>query len=210
MKQIQNERGNAALYLIWLLGVIFLIFIIVINIVKVYVVKEQANTAVEQAAFAGTSVLIEKTKASIRTFDQSGSEESILQREIDGMSIESLLNETITQYSNLDSLDAFVKAANEILPSRISSYSGLKREFLSSFSDISHTVSPTVYTIIQENESNTEDVEIYFSREYWRLEIQSTVTFETISDRKWMPAFQEDILQKGYGPSLHYIESVFN
>jgi hypothetical protein len=53
MKYVQNEKGNAAFYLLWLLGIVAIIFVLTINIIKVYVVKEHANLAVEQAALAG-------------------------------------------------------------------------------------------------------------------------------------------------------------
>ena len=65
MKYLNNERGNSAFYIIWLLGISAVIFVIVVNIAKVYVVKQHAATRTQQAAFAGTVVLLEATQEGI-------------------------------------------------------------------------------------------------------------------------------------------------
>ena len=46
--------------MLWLLGIVAIIFVLTVNIAKVYIVKEHANLAVEQAALAGTSVSTRK------------------------------------------------------------------------------------------------------------------------------------------------------
>jgi hypothetical protein len=215
MKYVQNEKGNAAFYLLWLLGIVAIMFVLTINIVKVYVVKEHANLSVEQAALAGTAVLLEKTKESVEAFDTSIDLQSIAQKELDGRSVEMLIEDKKKNYMNNgnDEGDAYIKAANEILPERLQKYSLLKYEFTkrfgSSASEIPDKVRPTVQDIINENKANIEDTEINFSQDKWRLEIKSTATFESISDHKYISKFLEDIPQKGYGPTLKYLESVY-
>lgn len=96
----------------------------------------------------------------------------------------------------------------------MSIYPLLKNKFTerfgSSASEIPDKVRSTVQDIINENKANSEDTEIEFSQEKWRLEIKSTATFESISDHKYISKFLEDIPQVGYGSSLKYLESVYN
>ncbi|UQD50880.1 hypothetical protein C0971_01610 [Bacillus methanolicus] len=216
MKYVQNEKGNATFYLLWLLGIVAIIFVLTINIVKVYVVKEHANLAVEQAALAGTAVLLEKTKEAVEAFDTSIDPQSLAQKGIDGNSIGKLIEKKKKEYmdNGADEADAYIKAANEILPKRLSIYPLLKNKFTerfgSSASEIPDKVRSTVQDIINENKANSEDTKIEFSQEKWRLEIKSTATFESISDHKYISKFLEDIPQVGYGSSLKYLESVYN
>ncbi|MDE3840777.1 hypothetical protein C0966_15995 [Bacillus methanolicus] len=216
MKYVQNEKGNAAFYLLWLLGIVAIIFVLTINIVKVYVVKEHANLAVEQAALGGTAVLLEKTEEAVEEFDTSIDLQSIAQKGLDGRSVGELIEEKKKEYmdNGADEADAYIKAANEILPDKLQKYPLLKYEFTkrfgSSASEIPEKVRSTVQDIIIENKANTEDTEIEFSQEKWRLEIKSTTTFESISDHKFISKFFKDIPQEGYGPSLKYMESVYS
>ncbi|MDI3311265.1 MAG: hypothetical protein QJR05_07530, partial [Thermoanaerobacterium sp.] len=140
MKYVKNEKGNAAFYLLWLLGIVAIIFVLTINIVKVYVVKEHANLSVEQAALAGTAVLLEKTKESVEAFDTSIDPlyliQSSLQKKLDhNKSVGELIEDKKKNYMNngVHEADAYIKAANEILPERLQKYSLLKYEFMKRF-----------------------------------------------------------------------------
>ncbi|WP_108672186.1 Tad domain-containing protein [Peribacillus acanthi] len=208
MRYLTNEKGNAAFYMLWLVGIVLLLFVIVINIAKVYVVKEQSSLVVDQAAFAGTSVIIDHTKEAIARFDASVF--SISQKVMDGgKSITQLVDEKTLSYTNVAQSDAYIRALNEVLPERIDKYPPLRQEFMNSFHDVEGLVSPYVQDIILENKSNVEDTEITFSKEKWRLEVVASSTFESVSDQKIIPLFQKKIKQKGYGPSLRYLEKVF-
>jgi hypothetical protein len=220
MKYVQNEKGNAAFYLLWLLGIVAIIFVLTINIIKVYVVKEHANLAVEQAALAGTAVLLEKTKEAVEAFETSTDPLYLLQSGLQkssngGQSIWDQIEQKKKEYMDIgaDEADAYIKAANEILPEKLQTYSLLKYEFTKRFGnsafEIPDKVRSTVQDIINENKANTKDTEIEFSQEKWRLEIKSTATFESISDHKYISKFLEDIPQVGYGPTLKYLESVY-
>lgn len=222
MNNLQNERGNASLYLLWLLGIVAIIFVLTINLVKVYVVKEHANLAVEQAALAGTSVLLEKTKKAVSEFDNSTTinplyvSDVALQRLTDhGKSVENLIDEKKAELMDggMDEADAYIKAANNILPVRVDRHPYLKmklRESLGhSSTDAYYIFASTVQEIISQNGARTEDTEMKFSNDDWRIEVKSTVRFETISDNRYISKFIEDIPQKGYGPTLTYLENVY-
>ena len=69
MNVLKNERGHGMVYLLWIMVMSIAIFVIIVNISKVYAVKQQAATATQQAALAGTSVLLEATIQGIENFD---------------------------------------------------------------------------------------------------------------------------------------------
>lgn len=219
---MNNEQGNAALYLLWLLSIVAIIFVLTINIVKVYIVKEHANLAVEQAALAGTSVLLKKTKEGVEQFDTRSTLDPLyiadraLQLTIDLKSVGELIDEKKHEYMSrgMDEADAYIKAANRILPERINRHPYLKRELEttlgSSSSAVYYLVFSTIKDIIEDNNGRIDDTEIELTNHYWRLEVKSTVRFKSISDKKFITNFIEDIPQKGYGPTLSYLENVYS
>ncbi len=222
MKHLKNENGNAAIYMLWLLGIVAVIFILTINIVKVYIVKEHANLAVEQAALAGTASLIEKTQEAIDKFDNRVTVDPLYlaDREAQklgdlGKNVGQLIEKKKIDYMNggMGEADAFIKAANEILPKRIDRHPFLKKELRdslgSSSNDAYYIFSSSVMEIINNNEARPQDTEMELSSIEWRVEVKSSVRFETISDNKFISKFVSDIPQKGYGPTLAYLENVY-
>ncbi|MBM4763254.1 hypothetical protein [Bacillus sp. B15-48] len=219
MNYFKNERGNAAIFLLWLLGIVAIIFILTINIVKVYIVKEHANLAVEQAALAGTAVLLEKTKKAVKDFDTKPTLDPlyILDREAQqtldlGKSVSELIENRKNQLvgSGRAEADAYIKAANEILPVRVDRHYFLKKELKDAFGSLGSELSAAVIRVINDNDARQEDTVIELSNDHWRVEVESTVRFESISDNKYIMSFFEDIPQVGYGPTLSFLEKVYN
>ncbi|ESU34318.1 hypothetical protein G3A_01715 [Bacillus sp. 17376] len=215
MKYVRNERGNAVFFMVWLLGVVAIIFLIVLNLAKVFIVKEHANLSVEQAALAGTAAIIERTKEAVSQFDSGP--ESVAQRVLDGgKSIGEMIEEKEADYiaSGASKSDAYIKAANEILPPRLQIHPLLKISFRNRLgndsSDLYGIASAAIQEIIAANEANIEDTEILVDEDDWRLEVKSTATFQSISDNKYIQNILADIPQRGYGPSLAYLESVYS
>lgn len=209
MNYVKNEKGTSAFYLLWITGIVLAIFVIVINIAKVYIIKEQANTAVEQAAIAGTSVLIEKTKEAIDAFDSSP--ESLPQKEADVKTISEQIDEKKMEYlsQNYSDSEAYIRALNDILPSKLALYNELKMEFETRLRDSTSLIYDAAQQVISANHGNIDErTEIILSREKWRIEIKATTTFESISDNKFIAAFIKKIPQKGYGPSLVYLKEI--
>ena len=58
MKHIENEKGSAAIFLLWIMTVIIVLSLLIVNIAKVYAVKQQASTAAQLGAFAATSDIL--------------------------------------------------------------------------------------------------------------------------------------------------------
>ena len=212
MKYVSNERGNSVFYIIWLLGISAVIFVIVINIAKVYVVKQQASTATQQAAFAGTVVLLEVTQEGIENFD-SDLTKSAAQKVLDGgKSIQDQIDEKVDEMvsQDIDLQLAYIKAYNEVLPEKIKKHPQFKKEMKETFqsSDLSGKLLSTVQSTIMANEANADDVVVLLSDTKWRVEVTADATYKTITDGTYLKSFTSDIKQKGVGPSLEYLESV--
>ncbi|MEH7443422.1 hypothetical protein V7201_14025 [Bacillus sp. JJ1122] len=215
MKYLRNERGNAVFFMLWLLGIVAILFLIVLNLAKVFIVKEHASLSVEQAAIAGTAAIIEKTKEAVKDFDSGP--ESVAQKVLDGgKSIEDLITEKEAEYvaNGADESAAFIKAANDVLPPRLDKHPLLKIAFRNRLgndsSDLYAVATADIQDIIDANQANMEDTEILFDEDDWRLEVKSTATFQSISDNKYIQDFLAKIPQKGYGPSLSYLQSVYS
>ncbi|PUB16779.1 hypothetical protein [Paenisporosarcina sp. OV554] len=212
MKYLNNERGNSAFYIIWLLGISAVIFVIVVNIAKVYVVKQHAATATQQAAFAGTVVLLEATQEGIESFD-SDLTKSASQKEIDkGKSIQDQIDEKVDEFvaQDEDLQLAYIKAYNEVLPEKIKKHPQFKKEMEDTLRDsgLSGKLLSAVQSTITANEANADDVEVLLSDSKWRVEVTADATYKTITDGTYLKSFTSDIKQKGVGPSLEYLESV--
>ncbi|MDX1806276.1 MAG: hypothetical protein R3267_04585 [Paenisporosarcina sp.] len=212
MKYLSNDRGNSAFYLIWIIGISAVIFVIVVNIAKVYVVKQHAATATQQAAFAGTVVLLEATQEGIESFD-SDLTKSAAQKVIDkGKSIEDQIDEKVDEFvaQDEDLQLAYIKAYNEVLPEKIEKHPQFKKEMEDTFRDsgLSGKLLSAVQSTITANEANADDVEVLLSDTKWRVEVTADATYKTITDGTYIKSFTSDIKQKGIGPSLQYLESI--
>ena len=212
MKYLSNDRGNSAFYLIWIIGISAVIFVIVVNIAKVYVVKQHAATATQQAAFAGTVVLLEATQEGIENFD-SDLTKSAAQKVIDkGKSIEDQIDEKVDEFvaQDEDLQLAYIKAYNEVLPEKIKKHPQFKKEMEDTFSDsgLSGKLLSAVQSTITANEANAESVEVLLSNSKWRVEVTADATYKTITDGTYLKSFTSDIKQKGIGPALQYLESI--
>ncbi|UOQ83622.1 pilus assembly protein TadG-related protein [Gracilibacillus salinarum] len=209
-EQFTNERGNAALYLVWLLSIIAIIFLIVINISNVFVTGAQSSNAAEQAAIAGTSVVVNETKEAIRQYDNDPL--SITERlHHDMKTMTEVIEDKQHDYqADGDSADqAYIKALNQVLPGEIQAHPLLKSTIQDHFSSIGLTnkINAAARSIIEENHGNGADTIVSFSYD-WQIEVKSTVDFNSISDNKYIPEFTEKIDGEGLGPALEYLSSV--
>lgn len=198
-------------YSLWIMLVSIVIVVIIVNLGKVYVVKQQAATATQQAALAGTSVLVKATQLGIAEFD--GHEDSEEQREEDdGKSISQLIDEKTDENIQAGELknSAYIHALNEILPERMSKYSMLN-EFISIQVDgIGTTFTATVRDVIEKNGGNVEQSTVTLVLPDYRVEVKADVTFESITDsnQTYMESMTKEIPQIGYGPSLIYLKGI--
>ncbi|WP_156289392.1 hypothetical protein [Oceanobacillus salinisoli] len=211
-KSLDDERGNAAIYLIWLLGIVSIIFLIVINISKVYITGAQSSNATEQAAIAGTSVIVSETKTAIEKFDANPL--SDLTRAHHNMkSMGDVIEDQKDSYEDtgLSEDQAYIKALNHVLPEEIDAHPLLENTIKEHFISVglNNRIYSTVTSIIEENHGNAADTQVILSDEDWRLEVESSVDYNSISDQKYIPEITEKIEGEGFGPTLEYLSRLY-
>lgn len=197
------------------MAMITLSFLLVI-IGKVYAVKQQAATATRLAALAGTSVMLETTLRGVEKFDDFPDPlhpDPLAQKLADGKSVKALLNERAAelQHSGQAKDIAYVNAMNEILSPRISAY-GLLSRLIRHEIDASESVfTDAVRQVLVANDGNLERSTVTLTGPDYRVEVIADVTYESITDsaQSYMPDFVKDIPQKGYGPSMKYLNSIY-
>ncbi|WP_404427585.1 pilus assembly protein TadG-related protein [Ureibacillus chungkukjangi] len=212
MKHLKNEKGSAAIFLLWIMTVIIVLSLLIVNIAKVYAVKQQASTAAQLGAFAATSEILFATEEAIKDFDKAmletlgeGEEYEALWDEIEERKKSYLANGGGEQR-------AYIKALNEMLPGRLGDQI-LKGFFNAKFradAALSTKIYTTVQRVVRENEGNDEHLEIIISKEKYRVEVKTDATYKTIASGEYINSFSKDIPQVGYGPELTYLQYILN
>ncbi|KGR76448.1 TadE/TadG family type IV pilus assembly protein [Ureibacillus sinduriensis] len=206
LKLVRNEKGSAAIYLLWIMTVIIVLTLIIVNIAKVYAVKQQASTAAQLGAFAATSEILLATEEGIKDFDLE-----MLKKAIEaGVEYEPLwddIEERIESYitSGLGEQEAYIKSLNDILPGRLGDPI-LKGHIQLDSTKIYHAVQ----NVVRENEGNEEHIDVMISKEKYRVEVKTDATYETIGNGEYIDSFEKDIPQIGYGPELSYLQYLLN
>lgn len=211
-KLFSNEKGNAALFMIWLLGIVALIFLIVINITNIFVTGVQSSNTSEQAAIAGTSVIIAETKKAIEKYDNDPL--SIPDRMHHNMKTMQEVIETKKysyQMTGLSADQAYIKALNNVLLHEIEEHDLLKDTIHSHFNSVnlSNKIYSTVTSVVNDNNGNIADTQIVLSNTNWRIEVKTSVDYHSISDQKYIPEISDTIESTGFGPTLDYLKKIF-
>ena len=215
MKYVQNERGNGLVYMLWIMVSSIAIVVIVLNIAKVYAVKQQASNATQLAALAGTSVLVNAGKDAIVAFDDLINLEIAPPDVIDqlladgGKSVEFLVDKKASEYRNqgLTKDIAYINAMNDILPSRMASYSLLDSLVKSHVGGVQAAFGQTIRDVVEKNGGNIERIEVTFTSDF-RVKVEADVTYESITDsaEEFIKSMTQEIPQKGYGPPLKFVD----
>lgn len=216
MNVLKNERGHGMVYLLWIMVMSIAIFVIVVNIAKVYAVKQQAATATQQAALAGTSVLLEATIRGVKNFDDhpdTQDKDWVAQRGMDSKSVTALLDEKVTQLKQSGQAEdiAYIQAMNELLPSRIQAYE-LLEEYIKTEIDASRTAfTDTVKQVVEANDGNLEGSTVTLTTPEYRIEVIADVTYEAVTDSatSYIKDIVKEIPQKGIGPSMTYLKGMY-
>ena len=210
MKHLKNEQGSGMVYILWIMVVSIVIFVIVLNIGKVYAVKQQAATATQQAALAGTAVIVQATKQGISDFDAS--EESAKQKEDYGKSVGQLIEEEKSK--NIDRGQskeiAYINALNDLLPELMIEYPFLFTSIKIQTDGAELSFKQTVREVLEKNGANIEQSTVIFSLTERRVEVEADTTYESITDiaEQYIKSFEKEIPQKGYGPSLKFVSGL--
>ncbi|MFC7685689.1 pilus assembly protein TadG-related protein [Ureibacillus sp. GCM10028918] len=209
LKHVSNEKGSAAIFLLWIMTVIIVLTVIIVNIAKVYAVKQQASTAAQLGAFAATSEILLATEEGIKEFDEYMMEKA-LEAGVEYEPLWDEIDERKDSYmaSDVGEQEAYIKALNEILPGSLGN--PILKGYLFIDSALSTKIYSTVQNVVRENEGNEEHLEIVISEEKYRVEVKTDATYETIGSGEYIDSFQKDIPEIGYGPELSYLQYVLN
>lgn len=69
-KQLENEQGNVALFVLGLISIMIILFLLILNLAGALVVKEQAMSTSQQAALAATATLYEELPGFILSYEK--------------------------------------------------------------------------------------------------------------------------------------------
>lgn len=135
------------------------------------------------------------------------------QRDTDGKSIKGLLDEKATELKRDGQAKdiAYVNAMNEVLQPRISAY-GLLSDLISQEINASGAVfEAVVRQVLVANDGNLERSTVTLTAPNYRVEVIEDLTYISITDsaQTYMPDFKKDIPQKGYGPSMTYLNGIY-
>lgn len=213
MRQLNNEDGNSLVYILWLLSMCGVIILIVLNITGVYITKQNASTATEQAALAGTAVMMNATDEAIKDFDKDLIK-SLEQKTDDSLkSIATLVEEKTREYKNTGKSEqtARIQAYNAIIPERLVKYPEMLEVFEDKFSSrqLANELNSEINYILNENGTKVDTSELVLSNTDWRIEVKASASFSSITDGKHINEFTKDIAQKGVGPKLAYLEYIY-
>ncbi|MFB4169301.1 hypothetical protein [Virgibacillus sp. JSM 102003] len=207
-----NERGNAAFYMIWLLGIVAILFLIVINISNIFVTGAQSSNTSEQAAIAGTSVILDETKKAINKFDDNPL--SVPTRAHHNMkTIKEVIEDKKNTYQQtvFSEEQAYIKALNNVLPGEIEEHGLLKDTIKDHFNSVNlnDKIYAVVTSVVSDNQGNAADTQVVLSNTEWRLEVKTSVDYHSISDQQYIPEITDKIDGEGFGPSLEYLEKLY-
>ena len=106
---------------------------------------------------------------------------------------------------------AYINAMNELLPSRIQAYDLLGTLIKEEIDDSGTDFTETVKQVIEANNGNLERSTVTLTKPDYRIEVIADVTYESITDsaKSYIKDFVKEIPQKGYGPSLTYLEGMY-
>lgn len=203
-QHIQNERGSMAILTVWTLTIVAIMLILVVNIAKLYVVKEQAALAAEQASIAASSVVVEEVKQVVDHYIDP-----------DAPPGAKTLKEKVTEQRNMlighhgmTASEAYVEALNVVLPQEATYDSDLRDELVDAMNSAVYRMPSVVGNIITENHGKRSDTTIYVLNSQQRIEVETTVRFEKSHYSGMHLGQDEDVPQKGMGPELRFVSSL--
>lgn len=221
-KSLNNERGNAALFMIGILSIMMIMFVFVLNLSKALAVKEQANTTAQQASLAATSVLYEEIWDSIEQY-----EDDLIKKLLDGLdpdsndtifdlypkTIEERVDEETVQIQSSNPEDsqneARRKAINQIVSEEIreGTWGYMLRDQLDKdlrFHIIPH-MKDAARTTIVENGGKVSEAEMrIFDND--RVFVKASNEVESTSYGKFLKGIKKKLFQESAGPKIDFVK----
>ncbi|GIP41194.1 hypothetical protein J31TS4_44740 [Paenibacillus sp. J31TS4] len=214
---VRSERGNASFYLIWFIVISGFLLVFLFNVLNLFGKKEQAAIAAEQAAMAGTDVLLQAVYDGVEQFDFQTAE-GIARTLLTGDTLSGRLSKAKQAYvsAGTPAPEARLKAFNKVLEEELSSTSpdvlgwkaALEESVRRKLDDaVDRELKGTVKTIINSNAGKlTRDSEVALDR--GRVAVTAHAEYETRVFDTLIPFLKHDVPYKGYGPELKFMDEL--
>ncbi|MEC5424932.1 Tad domain-containing protein [Virgibacillus sp. C22-A2] len=208
----KNERGNIALFVIGMLGLMMVLFVFVLNMGAALVVKEKSATTAKQASMAATSMLYKEVRQEIYEYEHETLEGSIhaffedfdekISDEKDSLRNNSNYNDWTDNELELEALDRVLDKALSNSELRIK-----LREILQNI-DFDATVINMARNTIVENGGKLEGATLTVKQN--RIYVRAANEVESTSYDGLLRGIKEKLYQESAGPKVDFLQDIWN
>ncbi len=214
-KLIHNERGSGLFFTMFYIMIFGIALILILNIALVFMEKGQANIAAEQASLAATSVIYKEVIPIVNSHVKI-----IEVKDADGNIIEIIKEPLIDKFnivkisignanSELSHNEVDFLAANKVLIQEIPDDEELSNKISGALSSAKSKISSVVERIIRDNGGKDSPTEYdWFLNEHNRIEVLAKSEFEAVHHNGINFGSDNDISQRGEGPTISLFEII--
>ncbi|MBH0167590.1 Tad domain-containing protein [Fictibacillus sp. 7GRE50] len=209
---MNNERGNATFYLIWLLGLTALLFFFVINISKVFFASEQATNAAEHASLAATDVVYDAVNEAVSDFDSHPIHGPLFFASHGLKSLKDIIEkrklEIRSSDANITDSEAQIIAINEVLSEEIPQNKEL-HDLVKSHLEKTDTIF-AIQSVASQNiisngaKDNNASIKYFNSDE--RIEVDAEADSKLTSFQGFFEKSLKEISKTGQGPEVPFVK----
>ncbi|BCB02162.1 Tad domain-containing protein [Bacillus sp. KH172YL63] len=211
---LQEERGNAALFMIGLLSIMMVLFVFVFNLSKIFAVKEEANTTAQQASLAATSVLYDQLDEAIEEYEKGliGTVDSY--PESIGQKIEKKESQLRSDpgYNDYSENEIKLEAMDIVLTEELRHGIGKEDLDYQLGQDIYNGILPEMVSqaksTILENGGNLTDATLTIKN--GQVFVHASNTMDGTAFKGFFQGIKEDLFQTSAGPRADFIEELSN
>lgn len=210
-KNLDNEQGNIALFVLGMLGIMMVLFIFVINMGFALTVKEDSATTVQQASMAASSVLYEDVRKVIYNYEDETLEGAVqaffkdIKKKVDQKAEQLSTN---AAYNDWSSNEIELEAFDIVLDNELDK--GVVRNKLMEVlqaEDIEEKVIDKAKQTILRNGGELTGAELAIHEN--RIYVRAANEMESVSYDGFMKGIKENIYQDSAGPKIDFLEDIW-
>lgn len=201
---LKSQKGNAVILTIWTLSVLGLMIVIIMNIAKVYVVKEQASIAAEQASLAASAVVYDEVGKVIEHYEN----EDLFEDETLQEKVEKEEQRLQSQNGNLSLNEAHIQAIDYVLLQVLRQDEALREEIKGALERAGGDVQAVVSNIISKNGGKPSGTQIHYFNDDKRIEVVTSARFEAVKYKSMFTGSDSDVSQRGIGIEIPFVDEV--
>ncbi|WP_100009948.1 Tad domain-containing protein [Lentibacillus sediminis] len=211
-QRLQNEDGNIALFVLGMLSIIMILLIFVVNLGGALATKEQSATTAQHASLAATSVLYEEVRRAVYEYENDTLEGTLLsffediEEKVDERAAELPGSGNYSGWSvNEIELEAFDQVLSEALNQDV-----LRSKLIEVLGeeDIESAVIDKAREAILANDGVLEGAQLGINDN--RIYIRAANEYESVSFDGFMEGIQENVYQESAGPTIDFLEDVWD